>query len=221
MAGSPHLVLLHTVPALAPALRPRLEAALPGWSFADRVDETLLADTIAAGRLTEATAARLAQHLTDAAREADAVLVTCSTLGEAVDALAPRLSVPVFRIDRGMAEIAVQRGRRIGVLATLPTTLGPTARLIHSTAAAAGRDVGVVEHLCAGAFDVLRGGDRDRHDAMVRAGFAALAPQVDVVVLAQASMANALAGPASAVPVLTSPEPGIAAVAAALTKPSA
>ncbi|WGD30105.1 aspartate/glutamate racemase family protein [Ancylobacter sp. WKF20] len=211
------LALLHTVPALAPALRPRLEAALPGWSFTDIVDESLLAETIREGRLTEATRARLGQHLSAASGQADAILVTCSTLGEAVDALAPRISVPVFRIDRGMAEAAVQRARRIGVLATLPTTLGPTGRLIRD----AGRSVEVTEHLCEGAFARLAAGDRAGHDAMVQAGFAALAPQVDLVVLAQASMANALAGHEGDVPVLTSPAPGIAAVAAALTSLSA
>ncbi|WAC27590.1 aspartate/glutamate racemase family protein [Ancylobacter sp. SL191] len=216
---SHRLAVLHTVPALAQALRPRLEATLPGWGFTDIVDESLLAETIREGRLTEATKARLAQHLTTASREADAILVTCSTLGEAVDALATRLNVPVFRIDRGMAEIAVQRARRIGVLATLPTTLGPTGRLIRDTARDAGRSVEVTERLCEGAFARLAAGDRAGHDSMVQAGFAALTPQVDLVVLAQASMANALVGHEGAVPVLTSPAPGIAAVAAALTSP--
>ncbi|WP_428030164.1 aspartate/glutamate racemase family protein [Ancylobacter sp.] len=212
----PRLALLHTVPALASALRPRLEHALPGWTFLDIVDESLLADAIRNGELRDGTKARLAARLHAAGEEADAVLVTCSSLGEAADALGADVRVPVFRIDRGMAQQAVRQGRRIGILATLPTTLGPTERLVRATADAAGREVTLEARLCEGAFARLAAGDRAEHDVMVRAAFADLAPQVDVVVLAQASMANALAGAAGAVPVLTSPEPGIAAVAATL-----
>lgn len=213
----PRLSLLHTVPALAEALRPRLEAALPGWTFTDLVDETLLADAIRDGELVAATRARLADRLRAAGEGADAVLVTCSSLGEAADELAAAVAVPVFRIDRGMAQEAVRLGARIGILATLPTTLGPTERLIRDTAAASGRTVELHARLCEGAFARLAAGDRATHDAMVQAAFAELAPRVDVVVLAQASMARALADHAGGpVPVLTSPGPGIAAVAAAL-----
>ncbi|MDQ0512151.1 aspartate/glutamate racemase family protein [Ancylobacter amanitiformis] len=213
----PRLALIHTVPALVQRFRPLVEAALPGWERVHRVDESLLADTIREGRLTEATEARLAAHVRDAAGAADAVLVTCSTLGEAVDRLRPHLPVPLFRIDRGMAEAAVRQGSRIGVLATLPTTLGPTLRLIFETALAQGREITLLERLCEGAFAELAQGRRDAHDAMIRAAFDEVAPQVDVVVLAQASMASALdAATDGPVRVLTSPELGIAAIAVAL-----
>lgn len=215
----PRLALIHTVPALVERFRPLVESALPGWTFADQVDESLLSDTIREGRLTEGTQARLAAHVRAAATDADAVLVTCSTLGEAVDALRPSVGVPLFRIDRGMAQEAVRSGTRIGVLATLPTTLGPTCRLIRDTAQAMNREVTIIERLCDGAFALLAAGERADHDRLVREAFEELAPQVDIVVLAQASMANAL--PASAlgtVPVLTSPELGIAAVATELTE---
>lgn len=214
----PRLALIHTVPALVERFRPLVEDALPGWERVDYVDESLLAETVREGRLTSATEARLAACVHEAAVHADAVLVTCSTLGEAVDALRDTVDVPLFRIDRGMAEEAVRRGARIGVLATLPTTLGPTGRLIRATATAAGREITVIDRLCDGAFAHLARGEREAHDRLVREAFEELAPQVDVVVLAQASMANALpASAANTVPVLTSPELGIAAVAAELT----
>ncbi|WP_371345675.1 aspartate/glutamate racemase family protein [Ancylobacter sp. IITR112] len=214
----PTLAMLHTVPALVETLEPLAAQALPGWRLAHKVDESLLAETIRAGELTEATRERLAEAVRHLADDADAVLVTCSTLGEAVDTLRPSTPVPLFRIDRGMVEEAVRRARRIGVLATLPTTLEPTGRLIEATAAATGREVTMLARLCEGAFAHLAAGDRDSHDRLVREAFDALAPEVELVVLAQASMARAL--PASAgetVTVLTSPELGIAAVAATLT----
>ncbi|TCK19744.1 Asp/Glu/hydantoin racemase [Ancylobacter aquaticus] len=214
----PRLALIHTVPSLVARFGPLVEEALPCWTFVHSVDESLLAETVRAGHLTDATRARLAAEVQADAAGADAVLVTCSTLGEAVDALRPTTPVPLFRIDRGMAEEAVRRARRIGVLATLSTTLEPTGRLIRATASAAGRDVTMVARLCEGAFARLVAGDREAHDRLVREAFDEVAPQVELVVLAQASMAGAL--PASAqqrIAVLTSPELGIAAVAAELT----
>jgi aspartate/glutamate racemase len=214
----PILAMIHTVPALPARLEPLAAQALPGWSFTHTVDESLLSETIRAGALTEATRERLAARVRDAAVGADAVLVTCSTLGEAVDTLRPTLAVPLFRIDRGMVEEAVRRARRIGVLATLSTTLEPTGRLIEATAAATGREVTLLARLCEGAFAHLAAGDRETHDRRVREAFEEVAPQVDVVVLAQASMADSLPAAARAGgTVLTSPELGIAAVAATLT----
>ena len=103
------------------------------------------------------------------------------------------------------------------MLATLSTTLGPTSRLIRAEAAIAGRDCTVIDRVCAGAFERLMAGDRSGHDENVRAAFGELAPQVDIVVLAQASMAGALT-PAepTAVPVLTSPELGVSHIATQL-----
>lgn len=211
----PRLALIHTVPALIDRFRPLVAAALPDWQSYHVADESLLQDTIRDGRLSEVTTRRLAAYVSGAVEAgADAVIVTCSSLGDAVDALRPHAPVPLFRIDRGMAAAAVAQAQRIGVLATLATTLGPTSRLIRTEAASAGRDCAIVDRLCDGAFALLMAGDRAGHDAAVRAAFGEIAAEVDLVVLAQASMAGALASPgATAVPVLTSPEIGVSHIA--------
>ena len=99
--------------------------------------------------------------------------------------------------------------------ATLPTTLGPTADLIQRAASKLGRTVEVTTSLAEGAFDALRSGDGARHDALVQAALRDLASRVDVIVLAQASMARAVGGAESldadgrSVPILTSPRLGV------------
>lgn len=106
-----------------------------------------------------------------------------------------------------MAEKAVTLGRRIGVLATLRTTLEPTTALVRQKAQ--GRDVEIVECLCEGAFEAVLAGDTVTHDALVSEGLLKLVNDVDVVVLAQASMARVLTAMAPAlvkIPVLSSPE---------------
>jgi hypothetical protein len=100
----------------------------------------------------------------------------------------------------------------------LPTTLAPTRSLLEETAAIAAKDCEIVDGLCEGAFDRLAAGDRAGHDSLVVEGYTDLAASVDLVVLAQASMANALRSTETSwqVPVLTSPELGMAHVASQL-----
>ena len=107
-----------------------------------------------------------------------------------------------------MADRAVATAERIGVIATLPTTLEPTADLIRRRAAAAGRDIELTARLCEGAFDALMSGDAAKHDAMVAAALKELASQVDVIALAQASMARVVDRLSEAdrrMPILASP----------------
>lgn len=213
----PRLAFIHTFAGHAERFRDLAQRALDGWSSDAMVDESLLLDTIARGEVSPRSVQRLTGHVFAAADAgADAVVVTCSTLGGATDAIRPLSPVPLFRIDRGMAEAAVRRARRIGVLATLPTTLRPTAALLDQAAAEAGVACTISERLCSGAFDQFRAGDRAAHDAAVRRGFDELARTSDLVVLAQASMADAIDPAATGTPFLTSPEIGMTHIAARL-----
>ncbi len=181
--------------------------ALPGVLVEHVVDESLLSGTIEAGALTPAITAQVVDRIGDAfaSGEADAVMVTCSSIGPAVLHARARFDRPVLRIDEPMAERSVARGERIGVLATLATTLRPTAELVRETAAARGLSRKIVTHLCAGAFDAVIRGDVETHDALVLEGLQLLSREVDVIVLAQASMARVAGRRATPVPVLSSP----------------
>lgn len=188
------LALIHTVGSLVPVFADLGRELAPDATTTDVVDEALLAETIAAGRIPAATAARLEGHVRRALDDgADLVMVTCSSVGPAVEAIAERTGWPLLRVDEALADRAIALGTRIGVIATLATTLEPTADLIRRRALAAGKDereIQIVSHLCEGAFAALKAGDLEDHDARVREGLRELIPQVDVVVLAQASMAR-------------------------------
>ncbi|MGK9287158.1 aspartate/glutamate racemase family protein [Sinorhizobium meliloti] len=214
----PKLAMIHTVPGIIPVFNELVGLHVRDWRSFNMVDESLLANTIREGTLSHQTMRRLLTHIWSAVDAgASAVLVTCSSLGPAVDAAMPLCPVPLFRVDDGMAIEALQRGNRIGVLATLATTLRPTTGLIKRHAERMGLHVSLTNRLCEGAFDKLRSGDRAAHDAMIREGLASLVDSVDVVVLAQASMANALNEMSETrVPILTSPELGVLRVASAL-----
>lgn len=207
------LALLHTAGVNVTTFQALAAELLPDIQTFHMLDESLLKNTIRDGAMSPLTARRVAGHIISAEEAgADAMLVTCSSIGRGAEMARPLVSIPVIRVDEAMADEAVQNGSRIGVIATLPTTLEPTAALVHARAELAGRQVEIVSHLCEGAFAALTGGDAATHDAKVAAGLRSLMTQVDVIVLAQATMArvaDAIPADERRVPILSSPRSGI------------
>lgn len=203
------LGLIHTSATLVPVFAKLCHEKLPGVDVFNIADDSLIKEVIRRGQLTPSVSRRVVGHVAAAeAAGADQILVTCSSIGLAVEAAAALVDVPVLRVDQPMADEAVRVGRRIGVAATLPTTLAPTADLIERRAAKLNKEIELTTRLCAGAFEALMGGDAETHDAMVAEALTELSAAVDVIVLAQASMARVaeqMDPAACQVPILTSP----------------
>jgi Asp/Glu/hydantoin racemase len=203
------LALIHTSATLEPVFAKLCEDKDLGVDLLHIADDTLIRDVIAEGQLSEGTSQRVRDHIAAAERaNADYIMVTCSSIGPAVDSAKRNGSVPILRVDQPMADQAVRLGSRVGVIATLPTTLVPTADLIRRRAAEIEKDVEIIAHLCKGAFEALMSGNVAEHDAAVLKALSELSEQVDVIVLAQASMARVidqLPKNESRVPILASP----------------
>ncbi len=185
------LALIHTAPVVIPLFSELCRELLPDIQTFHMLDESLLKNTIAAGRLEKSTIRRFVacvQSAHDAG--AGAVLSTCSSMGAAVKAARPLFDFPIIRVDEPMAEEAIRAGRKIGVIATVRTTLDPTTTLLEETAAAAGVHREITSVLCEGAFEGVSAGDIPAHDRLVTEALFNLMQRVDVVVLAQASMAR-------------------------------
>lgn len=214
------VVVVHTGPATVQPIKQQFQAILPDVRVVNLMDDSLLNDVIAAGHLTDAVSDRILSYMRMGEEMgACAVLNACSSVGEAATAARSQISIPIVKIDESMAENAVAHGPRIGVVATVRTTLEPTVRLIRAKAAAQHRTVEVVEALAEGAFQALLDGHADRHDGIVTRTIESLSGKVDVIVLAQASMARlipALTG--LGVPVLSSPQSGVEALRAVLAQ---
>ena len=204
------LALIHTSPTLTPMFRAMCAAEMPEVEVFHMVDESLIQDTIRAGRLRGITIRRLLGQVESAeAAGADAVMVTCSSIGPGVTLAQSLFELPVIRIDEAMAEEAVRMGHRIGVAATLRTTLEPTIELLKAKAAKNGRTIEIVESLSKGAFEAVLAGDVMTHDRILGERLERDLHDVDVIVLAQASMArvvNELPPGTLCAPVLSSPE---------------
>jgi Asp/Glu/hydantoin racemase len=204
------IAYLHTSHVLIPLFTGLSKQEMPAAEQVHMVDESLIRNTIRDGELTKATIRRVLAAV-QSARDggADAVVVTCSSIGPAATIAREIFDFPVIRVDEAMAEEAVRRGTRIGVAATLRTTLEPTVALLSAKAADAGREVELVESLCEDAFAAVLSGDTQTHDRLLSNSVSALMKSVDVVVLAQASMARVvekLTNRHTNVAVLSSPE---------------
>jgi len=213
------LALLHTTPVTVASMTELAARELPGVRVINLLDDSLLKDVIAAGGVTPAVEARMRAYFAQAkVAGADALLCCCSSVGDVVDRTRADAPLPLLRIDEPMAAEAVQSGRRIGVIATVRTTLEPTVRLIRRKAEELGREVAVEPVVVEGAFDALSAGDGATHDRLVKEALCALLQRSDVVVLAQASIARVLASleQPPAIPVLTSPLSGLRAAGAKL-----
>jgi aspartate/glutamate racemase len=207
------LALLHTSPVHVPVFDALRDEHHPGLELRHVVVEELLERARAAG--PGAVADDVRRRVREAADGgARAVLCTCSTIGDLAERAADGVGVPVLRVDRPMAGAAVSAGPRVVVLAALESTLGPTAALVRDEAARAGRSVEVRTAVVRGAWERFEAGDTAEYVRRV-ADAADAVTGADVIVLAQASMAPAERLTTTALPVLSSPRPGLAAGAAA------
>lgn len=117
----------------------------------------------------------------------DLILLACSTFNRAVEYARPMVNTPMLQIDRPMMDLAVQDGKRIGLLATVPTTVPASARLLRLAAKDAGKEIEMETRLCSEAFTAIKAGNAARHNELLLE-IAGLSGRVDAIVMAQLSM---------------------------------
>lgn len=213
------IVYTSTTPELIELVNREVKAQLgEGAEIASYEDPSILAEVREAGHVTAGAAARLVSMFMQATSDgADAILNCCSSVGEVADAavsIGKYTGVPIVRIDEEMCREAVRLGARIGVLATLPTTLEPTKNTIKRVAREMNRDVVLVDGLIDGAFGI----DQEQFKQMLWAKTEEIMDETDVILLCQGSMAYAedYLHEKSGRPVVSSPRFGAQALREAL-----
>ena len=187
-----HIAFLHTSPVHVETFGLLVNAVDPTLEVEHVVAEDLLAEAQRVGANDPSLMKRVQEAMANAAsRGAALVVCTCSTIGGAAERTPTGAGFAVARIDRAMADRAVALGPRILLVAALESTLGPTAELIQESAAAARAQIEIEPLLVAGAWPNFLQGNRTRNVAAVAEPVRAATSSVNVVVLAQASMAPA------------------------------
>ncbi|HEX2552256.1 MAG TPA: aspartate/glutamate racemase family protein [Microvirga sp.] len=214
----PRVALIHAVTV---AIDPITAAFASLWPEAERLnllDDSLSVDRTKAQDLSSGLHDRIGA-LADYAMAAGAhgILYTCSAFGPGIESVARRLPVPVLKPNEAMFVEALDRGTRIGMLATF----GPSVTTMEEEFADAARerrpDATIRTILVPGAMDALKGGDADTHNRLI----AERAPELadcDAVMLAHFSTSRAKAAVERALgrEVLTSPTAAVTALKRAI-----
>jgi hypothetical protein len=200
------IACLHTAESNAPLFE-GAAAALPGGAL--RLTHRIRADLLR--EPTPETLAEAVALLRELTEGADAVLLTCSTIGAAA-ALVTDAPCPVLRADAALAEAATRAGGLTHVLYAAPTTRGPTQAIFAAAAARSGASLDL--RLVEGAWALFLAGDLTGYHACIAASAQGLPGRI---ALAQASMAGAAALMTEAPP-LTVPAVSVMAAARAALK---
>lgn len=202
------IALVYTGAVLIPELNAQFKAAYPEAEIISVLDDSLLMACKRAGGMTKKVLRQLTnlyQYASDAG--ADCIINTCSSIGASIDIAGDILAIPVYRIDEPMAKLAVSTASRIGVIATLQTTLKPTCDLLQKCAAEAGKEIALIDGLADGAYEAACSGDKESHDRLIAETAKKISANCDVIVLAQASMQRMekALGEQTGIPVYSSP----------------
>jgi Asp/Glu/hydantoin racemase len=215
----PRIALIHAVATAIPPIRHAFKEGWPEAEISNLLDDDLVPAYTREGGLTPHITERICALALYAARTgADGILFTCSVFPQAEDLAKQLVRVPLLKPDEAMIAAALDAGSRIGVVATNPPAAPAAAAQLRAAAQARGVAIHVLESVAEGAFVIGNAGDAATHDRMVVEAAECLAGQVDVLCLAQVSMALARAAVQAKanVPVLTSPGTAVARLKALL-----
>jgi len=200
MAGKKRLFLLHTMPFVMNEISAPLEseflAAHPDVEIQTMLDTSLLADTMAAGRVTPRIAARLLGYVESAEQaEAALLLLTCTSLGEGMVHVRNLTTLPTLCITEPLVQEALDLGTRVGIVGTLPTAPAQIVEPLLSEARSRGLgadDLTITVEVAEAAFHARGRGDTEAHDRLVSEAVGKLVREheLDCVIFAQASMSG-------------------------------
>ena len=185
------LGIIHAAALTIGAMKPYIEEYIPGVSVMHLCDDTIQRDNIAAGPgvIPKRNYYKFAQYCHNLEEAGvDLILLACSTFNYAAELARPMIDTPIAQIDRPMMEKAVATGKRIGLLATLGTTVPASERLLHIAANEAGKEITCVTKLCSEAFEEYTKGNIDKHNEILLQAIDDLSGQVDCIAMAQLSM---------------------------------
>lgn len=203
--------MIHTSAVSYEELRSLFKKYAPDADVRSIIDDSLLEEVKTVGHITPDIVCRMCSYFRIAEQMgADLIFNQCSSVGEAAEIAAKTVNIPMLRVDRPMAEQAVQMGKKIAVVATVASTVEPSCNIVRRAAAEAGKEVEVIPYLIDGALDILMKEGQARHNQYVLEVLKKCEKEVDVIVLAQGSM-TVLIPELGAIekPVLTSPEMGV------------
>jgi Asp/Glu/hydantoin racemase len=190
----PLIGLIHSTRFVVQPVHDVVASQCPNADIINIVDEGILRVLFELGEINQRIIDWLGRMVDSAVGTGvDMAVMSCSSLSPAVNPVKEMVSIPLIKIDEPMAEQAVLKADRIGLVATNHTTPKPSTQLIEEVAQRLGKNPVIVPRVQADAFLKLNQGDIDGHDDVVIQAVKELLDEVDVVLLAQISIARVTA----------------------------
>lgn len=183
--------LVHTTRLVIDSLHSVIAEQCPGNEISHVMDEGILRRLSTLGTITP----EIINWLSDMIRSAESAgaalaVVSCSSLSPCVNEVRRQVKIPVLKVDEPMIEHALQQAGRIGLVMTNPTTEIPSTLLFDEVSRRLGSSASLQTRLCPNAFARLNQGDIRGHDAEVIETVKRLLDDVEIVLLAQISIAR-------------------------------
>ena len=183
--------LVHTTRLVVEPVHQAITESLASIGVNHILDEGILKKLAIEGKITDEIITWLEAMVMSAERGgADLAIVSCSSLSPCVNEVRSRVAIPVLKVDEPMMEYAIEKGDSIGLVMTNPTTEGPSRLLFAEVAERLGKSPSLTARLCPSAFTKLNAGDTAGHDEEVVETIEKLLTEVDIVMLAQISIAR-------------------------------
>lgn len=204
------IAFLHTADVHVPTFQKLVENINPSIRVRHDVKEALLSNAVADGITLELAAEVEKAMLAAASTGAKIVVCTCSTIGGIAEKTSLTHSTVSMRIDRAMADLAVESCQHILIIAAVESTLEPTKALLDESSKKLGKFPRLSLELVEGAWQQFENGNMENYYNRIEAHINKNKEGYDAVILAQASMAPvAQRYLTSETRVLASPELGV------------
>lgn len=182
---------IHTTRLVIEPVHQSIAAAGQDLQINHVLDEGILRRLATLGRITPEITDWLTRMVSSSQDiGAELAVVSCSSLSPCVNEVRGRLNIPVLKVDEPMMEYGVRHADRIGLVMTNPTTEAPSQMLFAEVTKRLGSRARLFPELCPGAFAKLTGGDIEGHDTEVVEVIKSLLEEVDLIMLAQISIAR-------------------------------
>jgi hypothetical protein len=209
----PTVALIHASPASVAPAQAAFADEFPDARLWNLLDDRLVVDADRAGGLTAALHDRMSTLIRYAVDGgARAVQLSCSMYGPAAVAASAQHPVPVLASDQAMFEqVAASGAGRVGVLGSLSSAAADSAGRLRAALAESSPHTVVTWRGVEGASAAANAHDMELLTKLMEAAAQELAAEVDLIVLAQYSLAPTLAAVAAASPVPVLSPPHLAA----------
>jgi Asp/Glu/hydantoin racemase len=185
------IVLLHSLANVIPIAKQAFQEEAADLDIMNLVDETVWYELQRSGTISTNIIRRVCLYAILAEQaNASGMLTTCSSLSPCFEVAKQCVDIPLIRLDNPVVKQAIEKGARVGLVATAQTTVQPYVEQVDQIARQSHIMANPIIIFCEGALAALKQDNVKKHDEIVITNIhnKLKTQPVDVLILCQASL---------------------------------